>query len=153
MGTRKSKITYPPLLEVGFKRIQVDDIEQIFVGINQTPKRKMLASMLRLFVQKLRSLSVKGELWIDGSFSTKNPEPMDIDVLLVIPRVTLSSMTPSDQAELLQLSDDRELTRARWSCDLYVIESSNIGKRKYYEEWFSNNPDSQNKKGIPVIVL
>jgi len=75
--------------------------------------------------------------------------------LLVIPRVTLSGMTKEQREELAELTDinNREYVRAKWSCDLYVIESSNIGDRTYYEELFSRNPDSNNRKGIPVISL
>jgi len=155
MSIRRNKQTYPALCQSGFKRIEETEIEHIFLDGFNSPRRKMLASQLKLFVNKLRSLGVKGELWIDGSFSTKNPEPMDIDILLVIPRITLSGMTEEARLELSELTDitKREYVRAKWSCDLYVIEASNIGDRKYYEDWFSRNPDSLNKKGIPVITL
>ncbi|QEI13842.1 DUF6932 family protein [Cellvibrio japonicus] len=152
-GDRKDKLTYPPLFEAGFTHVSEADIERVFVGVAESSRRKMLASQLRLFIQKLRSLGVKGELWIDGSFSTKNLEPMDIDLLLVIPRIVLSAMTEENLKELDELTGNRELTRARWSCDLYVIESSNIARRKYYEDFFSQNPDKDNRKGIPVIKL
>lgn len=155
MNIRKNKHTYPPLYQGGFIPIEISAIEQVFLGVDSSPKRKMLASMLKLFIHKLQSLNVKGDLWVNGSFSTKNPEPMDIDLLLVIPRVTLSGMTKEQREELTELTDfdNREYVRAKWSCDLYVIESSNIGDRAYYEELFSRNPDSLNRKGIPVISL
>ncbi len=153
MASRQNKPSYPALFEAGFKEIQLIEIESIFLGINVTPRRKMLASQLRLFIHKLQELGVKGEIWINGSFSTRNPTPMDYDVLLVMPKIILSAMSEDNLGELDALSSERELTRAKWSCDFYVIESSNIGDRKYYEELFSKNPDLQNRKGIPVIKL
>lgn len=155
MNERPDKQTYPPLYQSGFARIKETDIEQVFLGLVSTPRRKMLASQLKLFIHKLQSIGTKGELWIDGSFSTKNPEPMDIDLLLVIPRITLSGMSEAGREELANLTDkaNRAYVRAKWSCDLYVIESSDIGWRRYYEDLFSKNPDGLNKKGIPVISL
>lgn len=150
---RKDKLTYPALFNAGFTYIADDDIERVFIGILQSPRRKMLVSMLRLFIHRLRALGVKGELWIDGSFSTQNPDPMDIDLLLVIPRVTISAMSDENKKELDEITGNRTYTRKRWSCDLYAIESSNIARRKYFEDLFSKNPDKENRKGIPVIRL
>lgn len=155
MDNWKNKQTYPALFKSGFVYITESEIDQLFVDTLSTPRRKLLASLLRLFVHELKSLGVKGELWIDGSFSTKNPEPMDFDVFLVIPRVTLAGMTKENRDGLYKLTDikNRPYVRAKWSCDLYVAESSDIASRKNFEELFSNNPDSLNKKGIPVIKL
>ncbi|PCH51967.1 MAG: hypothetical protein COC20_04765 [Cellvibrionales bacterium] len=155
MNIRRGKPYHPPLFDAGFIPIKFDELDQVFLGSNSSPRRKMLTSALRLFIKKLESLEVKGELWINGSLSTKNPEPMDFDVVLVISRVTLSAIPIDKQTELYELTDlsNREYVRTKWSCDLFVIESSNIGDRRYYEEWFSRNPDELNKKGIPVITL
>lgn len=153
MNIRKNKHTYPPLYQSGFTPIEISAIEQVFLGVDSNPRRKMLASQLRLFTHKLQLLNAKGDLWVNGSFSTKNPEPMDIDLLLVIPRITLSGMTTEQTEELAELIDNREYVRAKWSCDFYVIDSSDVGRRKYYEDLFSRNPDSNNRKGIPVISL
>ena len=153
MPAKRTKQTHPALFESGFLEINIADLEKVFLGINETPRRKMLTSQLRIFIHKLLALGVKGEIWIDGSFSTRNPEPMDYDVLLVIPRVVFSGMMEKDKQELNDLSDNRELTLRKWSCDLYVIDSNNLGDRRYYEDLFSRNPDGANRKGIPVIKL
>ncbi len=155
MSARSNKQTYPALYRAGFERITKDEIDQVFVTNSDSPRRRLLASHLRLFISKLESLGVKGELWIDGSFSTKNPHPVDIDLLLVISRTTLENLSPSNLNELNGLASNqgRPYVRIRWNCDLYVIESSDFVGRKYYENLFSNNPDQSNKKGIPVIAI
>lgn len=155
MSFRNNKQIFPAIYQSGFERITIGEIEQVFVNGLNSPRRTLLASHLRLFIGKLRSLGVKGELWIDGSFSTKNPNPMDIDLVLVISRSTLANMTEKTHEELDYLTSNhgREYVRTKWFCDFYVIDSSNIGDRKYYENLYSKNPDDLNKKGIPVIIL
>jgi hypothetical protein len=156
MNIRRNNHTYPALYSGGFISVSLDDIQNVFLPIGaNSSRRKMLANQLRLFIQKLQSTGVSGDLWVDGSFSTKNLEPMDIDLLLVISRVVFSALTEKGQKELYELTDysNREYVRAKWSCDFYVIESSDIASRRYYEDLFSRNPDSSNRKGIPVISI
>lgn len=156
MEIRKDKQTYPALYDPGFMPVDISNIESAFLpaGVS-SPRRKLLANQLRLFIATLQSTGVRGELWIDGSFSTKNPEPMDIDVLLVIPRVVLLGMTEEGRNELAELTDpdNKQYVRAKWSCDLHVREASDLAGRRYYERLFSRNPDNENKKGIPVIQI
>ena len=70
---RPEKPTFPALFQSGFCEVKEKDIESTFVGDINTPRRRMLASQLRLFISELKRLGVQGDLWIDGSFSTKNP--------------------------------------------------------------------------------
>jgi hypothetical protein len=150
----EKKQTFPALYGPGFVEINVADIDAAFVSKVDTPVRRRVASNLRTFVGYLQKLGVKGELWIDGSFSTMNPNPHDFDVLLVIPRVTLAGMTPENRDELFNLTDqsNKEYVKRRWSCDLYVCEKSNLAVQRQYEISYSKNPEVGDK-GIPVIKL
>lgn len=146
--------TYPPLYGPGFVKITIDEIDSTFITKVDTPARKRMASNLRNFLMYLKKLGVRGEAWIDGSFSTMNPNPQDFDMLLVIPRMTLAGMDPENLEELHTLTaiDNREYVRRKWSCDLYICEKSNITMQRQFETTFSNNPDKR-AKGIPVITL
>lgn len=146
--------TFPALYGPGFIEITVDEIDKTFVSKLDTPVRRRIASNLRTFVGYLQKLGVKGELWVDGSFSTMNPNPHDFDVLLVIPRVILKGMTPENRDELFSLTDaaNKAYVKRRWSCDLYVCEKSNLTVQRQYEISYSRNPVA-GEKGIPVIRL
>lgn len=155
MTLRPEKPTFPPLFQSGFCEVKEKDIESIFVGDINTPRRRMLASQLRLFISELKKLGVQGDLWIDGSFSTKNPNPVDVDLALCVSSITLNAMT-DENIQTLQYyvsSEGRQYVRSKWGCDFYAMDSSNVGERSYYQELFSNNPDSQNTKGIPVVKI
>ncbi len=146
--------TYPALYGPGFIEISIADIDSAFTSKLDTPARRRIMSNLRNFIGVLTSLGVKGEIWINGSFSTMNPNPHDFDVLLIIPKVTLSGMTEENKHRLYELTDEskKDYVRRRWSCDLYVCDQSNLGARRMYELKFSKNPDV-GAKGIPVIKL
>lgn len=134
--------------------MNIEEINDVFLAKVDTPVRRRLASNLRDFLMCLKRLGVKGEAWIDGSFSTMNPTPHDFDVLLVIPRVTLAGMTPEnlDELETLTKLESREYVRNKWSCDLYVCDKNNLTMQRKFEQKFSRNPDDDSK-GIPVILL
>ena len=146
--------TYPPLYGPGFVHLSIRDIDTTFLSKVDTPVRRRMASNLRNFLMLLQRLDVKGEVWIDGSFSTLNPHPHDFDILLVIPRVTLAALTPENLEELNFLTDldHKEYVRNKWPCALYVCDKSNISMQRRFEATFSRNPDD-NSKGIPVITL
>lgn len=155
MTPKPDKPTFPPLFSKGFCEVMEADIQDAFVGDINTPKRKMLASQLRLFISELKRLGVKGELWINGSFSTKNPNPTDIDLALCASKIVLGTMSNEHLATLQHYAsiNGRVYVREKWGCDFYIIDSSNISERTYFQDLFSSNPDLKNTKGIPVVKI
>ena len=150
------KPTYPPLFPPGLSEIKSEDLGQLFVGpAFDTPLRRRMTVQLRMFIAELERLGVHGELWIDGSFATKKPEPGDIDLALSIPRVIVSSISDENLLRLRFLSDEknRAYVRSKWQADLYLFESSNVARRAYFLDLFSRNPDRASQKGIPFIKL
>lgn len=146
--------TYPALCSPGFTSVSITELEAFFLDKVDTPPRRRLISELRNFIMKLKSLGVMGDLWVNGSFSTMNPNPHDYDVLLVIPQATLLGLGETELIELEQLTDptNRAYVKRKWSCDLYTCNSSHIGMQSHYKRLFSKNPD-ENTKGIPVISI
>lgn len=155
MAERPRKEFYPGLFRPGFFEIAFENIDQIFANEQSTPRRKMLAAQLRMFIKHLQAMGVHGDLWINGSFSTHNPNPMDYDVLLVISRVILRAMTEEQRAIFAELSseENHDYVRSKWGCDFYVAESNDAAKQRRFEAAYSSNPDSENKKGIAVIKI
>ena len=151
-----TKPTFPPLFPAGLTEISLGNLAGVFVGPGfDTPLRRRLTSQLRLFVAMLANLGAHGELWINGSYATKKPEPGDIDVALSMPLVTVSAMSDEnlDRFRALTERENRAYVRARWQVDFYVFESSDLSSRTYYLELFSRNPDQSSPKGIPFIRL
>lgn len=150
------KPAFPPIFSGGLTEIAVEDLAQIFSDpAFDTPLRRRLTADLRLFIAELVSLGTHGELWINGSYATKKPEPGDIDIALCIPLTVVSAMSDAQLDRLTSLSDvnNRPYVRARWHVDFYVFHASDIASRSYFLDLFSRNPDQFNRKGIPFVRL
>ena len=134
----------------------MDALESRFVAPGfDTPLRRRLADGLRAFAMELVRLGVRGEIWIDGSFATKKPDPRDVDVVLSVTPLVLQTLTDEHRDQLGNYGgeDGRAYIRRRWQVDFYIIDATDDQRRRYWQRLFSNNPDESNPKGIPVVRL
>ena len=155
MTSKRHKLTHPAIIPKGLVEIDLSSLETVFLGKIDTPLRRRLTSQLNLFIGRLTKLGVHGDLWIDGSFTTTAPEPMDVDVVLMTSKEVIRNLTPENYEELNYLSseDGHDYVRQKWQVDFYVVESSNFVSRREFEQLFSRNPDDSNLKGIPYVKL
>ena len=134
----------------------IDQLEDTFLApAFDTPLRRRLTTQLRLFVGVLARLGVHGDIWINGSYATKKPDPRDVDVALSISPVALSAL-PDDQRQRLgyyAAEEGRHHVRNQWQVDFYIFDSTNRRSHEYFRDLFANNPDRANQKGIPFIRL
>ena len=148
-----NKSSHEPLFRDGFVDIDEVDIDKVFVSGNDTPKRRTLASGLRIFLAHLRSLGLNSyEIWIDGSFATRKPNPNDVDMVCFIPKNAIRRMPNSNLENLKYLGNEegREYIRARWGCDYYHCPFDSIDDRISWKEKFSLDPNGT-EKGIVRI--
>lgn len=148
--------TYPPIFPPGFSEITVDALESLFVGPGlDTPLRRRLTDQLRTFVMELARLGVHGDIWIDGSYATRKPDPRDVDVVLSMTPVALQALGDEHREQLgyYGAEDGRPYVRRKWQVDFYIMDATNHQHRSYYQKLFSNNPDQSAPKGIPFIQL
>ena len=155
MSNKHQKLTYPAIVATGFMEIDLSSLESVFLGKIDTPLRRRLTSQLKLFIRRLITLGISGDLWINGSFATIAPEPMDVDVVLLTTKEVIRKLTPESLEELTYLSslDGRSYVRQKWQVDFYIVESSDLGSRRKFEQLFSRNPEDDSVKGIPFIKL
>ena len=156
MAQSSAKMAYPALFPSGHVKITLNRLEDEFVAQPfDTPVRRRLTSLLRLFIQELIRLGAQGDVWIDGSYATKDPHPQDIDVVLVISRLALNAMTKANFERLGYYGsvDGRAYVRTKWHIDFYIVSANNYKRRDIWQELFSNNPDQSNPKGIPFVEL
>ena len=156
MTQSSAKMAYPALFPPGLVKIELNRLEDEFVAQPfDTPVRHRLTSSLRLFIQELIRLGAQGDVWIDGSYATKNPHPQDIDVVLVISPLVLHSMTPANSEQLGYYGDEdgRAYVRTKWHIDFFIVDANNYKRRDFWQGLFSNNPDQSNPKGIPFVEI
>ena len=151
-----SERTHPPIFPPGLHQIAVETLEETFVAPGfDTQLRHRLTTQLRLFVGVLANLGVHGDIWIDGSYVTKKPDPRDVDVALSMTPMALRTLADEHKSRLAYYGDEsgRSHVRSRWQVDFYVFDSTNLRRYEYFRALFSNNPDQANQKGIPFIRL
>ena len=120
-----------------------------------TPLRRRLTTQIRLFVADLARLGVHGDIWIDGSYATKKPDPRDVDVALVVSRADLEAIAPTSLSTLKRYMthEGRAYVRTKWHVDFYVVNANSPSERGYWEDCLSRNPDQHSRKGIPFVRI
>lgn len=149
-----SKKEYYPLLEKGFKEIGLWELDKYFLEpFVENEHRKYLINRFREFLNEFSLLVIDTEIWIDGSFTTNKPEPQDIDMVFIIDRNIVDSLVGKKKELFRQLFFDKEKVKARYSCDIYLVDN---GSEKEKEKWiktFGSEYNDINTKGIYKIIL
>lgn len=151
-----SEPVYPALFSPGFSEVALESLESVFVAPGfDTPLRQRLTDQLRAFVMELARLGVHGDIWIDGSYATRKPNPRDVDLVLPVSPTALHALTEEHRAQLGYYGDEegRAYVRRRWQVDFYIIDATNRQRVHNWQTLFSNNPDQSNPKGIPFVRL
>ena len=151
MADEPAEQVYPPIFPPGLVQIELAELAKWFADPRfSTPLRERLVDQLRVFVGRLRELGVRGELWIDGSFATRKPDPKDVDAVLMTTEAALADMSSPNLAQLDELSSStgRTYVRTRWQVDFYVANAESADRRRYFEALFSAG-----EKGIPFLEL
>jgi hypothetical protein len=104
------------------------------------PCRSLHGEKLREYVEKLRGMAWKSQLILDGSFVTNDPEPHDIDLILVLAADHDFSRDPLP-AEYNVLS--RKRVRSLYKFDIFVVREDSPEYRSWEAFFFQvrNRPD------------
>jgi hypothetical protein len=112
---------------------------------------------------RLIGLSVAGEMWVNGSFTTKKAEPDDVDIVVYVPAVFFDKGTEQQREFLNWLSDDRDKVKALFSCHSAAIaeyvenqgpmHSLFLATRGDFADKFGHSVATREPKGIAVVPL
>jgi hypothetical protein len=159
MVLMKNKMAYRALFTPGtFVDIDVElsnIVEAFASGVLNTPQRKRLASQLRFFIAYLQNLGLASfEMWIDGSFTTMKPDPMDIDVVCFVAWEQLDLLSDENLHVLQHFGSEegRPYVREKWSIDFYIGRFDSIVERNLWKDKFSRDEYSE-PKGIGRIRI
>ena len=63
--------------------MNMDELRQLCVdNFPHSEVRKILMDNFESIINELRKTNIKSEIWVDGSFLTRKPDPVDIDLIL-----------------------------------------------------------------------
>ncbi|MBU2768521.1 hypothetical protein HAP94_20690 [Acidithiobacillus ferrivorans] len=138
-----------------FVDVELSNIAEVFASEVDTPQRRRLSSQLRLFIGYLQNLGLTSfEMWIDGSFTTAKPNPMDIDVVCFIHRAQIEKLSDENCEMLKHLASEEghPYVREKWNIDYYHCPFDSLNDRNYWKEQFSKDEYGE-PKGIGRIKL
>jgi hypothetical protein len=154
---------YPALLEIGLRPMGLDEIRQLCVSdgrfhLSQT--RAKIMENLETLICGLRTIGIRGEAWIDGSFLTEKVDPRDVDIVVCLDDAIVQAFTGKQKADIDWLVDNKEI-RTDYDCDSHVHVSFSDGHPSnafgqcmyaYYLRLFGWDEFLQ-MKGIAVVAL
>lgn len=141
---------FSPIFQAGFHDIKIEDFDEIFVySFENNGRRMFLRNRFFALIEEFKQVGLDAEIWLDGSFSTRKEEPDDIDILFVVDEEKLNSL-PFENYQIIESLFDREETKIRYNCDLFLIMSNSFNDRSYWRGWFGFTREEQ-PKGIPRL--
>lgn len=143
---------YEPLFSPGFHEISLNDLENLFINIFVIKERReYLIKRLQDFLAQYSDIKLNSEIWIDGSFATKKPEPSDIDIVFFVDPNEVNNLSKVNQELLENLFGNHELIKSRYSLDVYFICKFDDAHEKIYWRGCFGFSRTGIPKGIPVI--
>jgi hypothetical protein len=131
-----NKPEFQPLLPGGFHDFTLEGLQTLCVtNFQNNNKRKLLFENFLKFLEHLKLIDSKFEIWVDGSFTTEKIEPEDIDILIVYDEQHLKTL-PQQQVSLIQSLFNRNLSKIRFNLDVLICEKNNMDQRSYWRGWF-----------------
>ncbi len=139
------KLEFAPLFEPGIHEKTMLELE-IWVNDNfgNCEHRIKLFKNFQQLITKIQTFHISFDIWIDGSFLTTKPEPLDIDLLILANKRNINKL-PLDKQDKFYEFFSPETTRnikVIYSCDVSFIIK---GKQCDYDFWY--NLFSKSRKG------
>ena len=146
------KPEYAPLFAPGFHDVEEGKLDELFIDPFPDPSvRKDLVENFRSLLNVIRGIGVSAEVWLDGSFATRKPDPVDIDIVIYFDPVELQALDLQHQKTLDELADNNK-SRMKYKCDLYFALNNRPELRSYWRGWFSFTR-TEEPKGIARIFI
>lgn len=149
------KPSWTPISANGFHCLTQDDLSTHFVDDFEErcqPHRRRMLGRLVAYLYELATLGLPMEIWLDGSFTTRCPEPDDIDLVVLLPYEQVAALSHADQVKLDLLLNQRDRIRIRYTCDVYHLDTNSATERQRWTQQFSTNHDGS-PKGIFTLSI
>ena len=149
------KTSWTPISPSGFQSLTQAELAAHFVDefeAQHQPYRRKLLGRLLAYLAELAAFRLPMEVWLDGSFTTRCPEPNDIDVVVLLANQEVNRLAHAPQARLSFLLNERERLQIRYACDVYHIDADDAERRRHWTQRFATNHDGT-PKGIFTLTL
>ena len=125
-------------------------IEEVRTTLGFTHRRMELIDGLERYLDAWDQYEVLESAIVDGSFVTDEPEPGDIDILLLPTTEGLGSIEFANL--VLELCLNRDETKERYGCEAFPVLGSDSQNYKEWYTFFSTDRHG-NKRGLLRVNL
>lgn len=149
------KRSWTPISPGGFHPLTLAELPAYFVEdfeARYQPGRRYMVGRLLAYLHDLAALGLAMEIWLDGSFTTRCPEPEDIDLVVLLSYQDVGRLTHAEQVRLSFLLNERERLLIRYACDVYHADRHDATERQRWLRQFATNHDNT-PKGIFTLTL
>lgn len=149
------KTSWTPISPGGFQPLTSADLLPHFADDFEPPHqaiRRRMVGRLLAYLAELAAFQLPMEVWLDGSFTTRCPEPDDIDLVVLLAPHDIERLNPAQRRRLWLLLNERERVRIRYDCDVYHVSIQETERRSYWTRTFATNHDGT-PKGIFILTL
>lgn len=149
------KPSWTPISAEGFHPLTPTELSAYFVDdfeARHQDGRRRLVGRLRAYMAELGTLCLPLEIWLDGSFTTRCPEPDDIDLVVLLSYRDVAALSTTDQTRLSFLLNERERVRIRYVCDVYHLDTHDEPERQRWTRQLATNHDGT-PKGIFTLTI
>ncbi|AQG81837.1 DUF6932 family protein [Spirosoma montaniterrae] len=149
------KQIYPPLLAAGFQEIGPWQLDQQFLEpFGENERRLHLINRLRVYLNDLINLGIPLEIWLDGSFVTRKPEPDDVDMVVWVQASDIDQLPAAHKLKFRLLLMDRDRVRSLYDVDVYwAIPTSDHEREKWQCMFGFDQSPVPKPKGIFKLTL
>jgi hypothetical protein len=152
----ENKEDFLPLLSVGFHDFDVLGLRRLCVDrFPQSVTRSIIMNGLDQAIALLQSNGMRGDLWIDGSFTTEKLNPDDVDIIFVMDVQDYKALLPVQTAFFSWFSTTS--LKAQYRCDNYgMVRDEGHPKNEWMLAYWMRQfgfSRANAMKGIAVIKL
>lgn len=149
------EIEYPPLLASGFKDIPETDLYSEFVSpFNYGAKdhRNNLLLDFVNFLNEFKTLNLNAEIWIDGSFITKAPDPDDVDVVFYFDIDKVEALDATKRSVFEKLFKNRKFIKNVYKVEVFYGRRNHATDYAKWQKDFGTCYDNSSPKGIFRLI-
>lgn len=146
-------VDFPAVLELGIHKKTMTEFEAWVTTQfpNPEPRVRLLKHFQKLTI-KIQEFKIPFDVWIDGSFLTTKPQPLDIDLLILAKKRDVNKLSLDQQDRFYSFfsNENKHNIKMLYSCDMsYIIKGQ---KRDYdfWYSWFSKSRQGQPKGFISI---
>ncbi len=150
--------THPPLLPGGFQPIGPWQLDQQFLDPFLGPERKRRKRLLirfRRFLDDLAKLSLPLEVWIGGSFTTLDPEPDAVDVVVWVAEADAERLATKRLRLFERLLHVRnfEWVKVNYEVAAFLADPESVADHEYWAKKLGADPSNLYRKGIFKLTM